>query len=296
MTALWTGLGDKVVDRFTVLLLSPALAFWFGGVLAWVHAHGWNRLLTWSSTGLGETDAVAEVAIGLGALLVIAGSARMVEVFSLPVLRLLEGYWPAWASALGQRVTRREERIERRARRWRKLSSTRSQHTMKQARQYQRLNAARARVPIHPTDRMPTAFGDLLKVMETRPRHRYGLDAVTCFPRLWLVLPEAARTDVAAARGRVDDAGRLWLWSLLFSVWTPLAWWAAVVAVAGMLVAYQVALVAAAGLAEVVQACFDVYRGLLYDALGFARPASLEAEPVAGAALTAWLERGRLPA
>ena len=167
--------------------------------------------------------------------------------------------------------------------------------TPEQAREFVRLNVRRAGVPADPADRMPTAFGDLLKAMETRPRHRYGLDAVVCFPRLWLVMPDAGRANVAGARAQVDDAGRLWLWSLLFAAWTPLAWWAAVLAVVGMLVAYRFALLTAAEFAQLVGSCFDLYRGDLYDHVGVPRPASLDVEPASGTALTAWFERGRPP-
>jgi hypothetical protein len=296
MTALWSNLGGKAMDRFGDLLLSPALAFWFGGLLAWIYSRGWQALIDAYHSGLENADPVAQVAVAIGALLVIAGSAKVVQRLTLPTLRLLEGYWPGWAARLTHwAIARRGRRTDALAGRWRELYMSRPGHTPEQAREFGRLNVRRAGVPADPADRMPTAFGDLLKAMETRPRHRYGLDAVVCFPRLWLVMPDAARANVAGARAQVDDAGRLWLWSLLFAAWTPLAWWAAVISVVGMLVAYRFALLTAAEFAQLVVSCFDLYRGDLYDHVGESRPASLAAEPASGTALTAWFERGRPP-
>ena len=52
MTALWSNLGGKAMDRFGDLLLSPALAFWFGGLLAWVYSRGWQALIEPTTAGL----------------------------------------------------------------------------------------------------------------------------------------------------------------------------------------------------------------------------------------------------
>ena len=58
---------------------------------------------------------------------------------------------------------------------------------------------------------------------ETWPTDKYGLDAPKCWPRLWLVLPDTARKEVAGARSSLDQGAAVWLWGAAFIVWTPWA-------------------------------------------------------------------------
>ncbi|GAB4085956.1 hypothetical protein GCM10028784_25860 [Myceligenerans cantabricum] len=296
MFSLWSTLGGKVAERYSELLLSPALGFWFGGMLAYAYARGWRSVADFWMTDLGEASIVIQVSVAVGALLLVAGSAKVVEWFTPPMLRLLEGYWPARADRIASwLVGRRRRRIDRDAAKWRDLYRCRETHTVSEAREFRRINTRRSMVPPSPGDRMPTGVGDVLRAMEARPRHRYGLDAVICFPHLWSVLPEHVRADLAGARRQVDDATRLICWSILFSVWMPLAWWALIPAALGALVGYRSALASAQELSTLVQSAFDLYRGLLYDAVGAERPKSHKAELAAGTALTAWFERGYDP-
>ena len=53
-----------------------------------------------SPTGLTARGAAAQVAALLGALVVVAASAIVVQRLTTPVLRLLEGYWPRWLHGL----------------------------------------------------------------------------------------------------------------------------------------------------------------------------------------------------
>jgi hypothetical protein len=277
--------------------------FWIGGVLAYAWGHGgvFGRGAGWLALGaawqqtFGGTTIVAQALIAVIALLIVAGSARLAELLTPNVLRLLEGYWGRWAAPLRDVVVAlRGKAIDKRIRRWRELARRRAALTMSERQQYARLNSWRAGIPPDPHERMPTRFGDVLKAVESRPRHRYGLDPVVCWPRLWLVMPEAARSEVSTARAGLDEGARLWLWSLLFCVWTIFTWWALGIALLGMIVGYRTALAGAAVYGRLVQTCYDLYRKDLYATLGRAFPEDARQEVVAGRRLTAYLERGPL--
>ncbi|UOZ03498.1 hypothetical protein [Amycolatopsis sp. WQ 127309] len=290
LTGMWSGLGGKVADRWASLLLSPALVFWIGGVLAWTGSRDLGS--RWQET-LGGTTSATQVLLAVAALLLVAGSARLADLVTPGVLRTLEGYWPAWAGPLRTLLVRlRGRRISRRQERWRELAR-RTDLTAGDRTRYAALNAWRASIPADPHDRMPTRLGNVLKAAETRSRHRYGLDAVVCWPRLWLVMPDSARAEVTAARSRLDEGARLWLWSLLFVVWTPFSWWALVPALLGMVAGNRVTLAAASTYGQLVQSCYDLYRTDLYTALGVKPAEGREF----GERVTAHLERGApLPA
>ena len=300
-TALWSGLGGKVAEKWAALLLSPALAFWTGGLLAWVWAHGgftgrvsgWAELAEWWRREVEATGTVAPVVFVVFALLVVASSARLVEALTVPVLRLLEGYWPRWADPLRRQLLgRRAKRIGTLEDRWRELARRRGTLDADEYAEYVELNTRRAAIPVDRRARMPTRLGDLLRAAEARPRHRFGLDAVVCWPRLWLLLPEPVRSEVAGARARLDSAAQLWVWGLLFCGWAALAWWALAPGLVVMAVAYRSAFVNAAAYGELVQSTFDLHRSLLYEKLRLPFPDDPQEELSAGKRLTSLLERG----
>ncbi len=296
---MWSGLGGKVGERWAVLLASPALVFWIGGLLAWVQAHGgvagrgWTALETAWKAGPGGSSGTAQVLAVVGALLVIATSARLTETVTFGVIRLMEGYWPRPAAPLHWLVMAVRNRFaERRSARWRDLARNRADLTGRSHRAYLRLTAWRSRQPADPADRMPTRLGNLLRAAESRPRHRYGLEAVVCWPHLWLVLPDHVRAEVAAARGRLDEHARVWLWGLLISVWTVFTWWALPVALVAMTVGYRLTVSSAATYGQLVQAAYDLHRRALYEALDRERPDDADSEVAAGAELSRFLQRG----
>jgi len=304
LTTFWSGLGGKVADRWAALLTSPALVFWLGGVLAWVwgqgglvgHGSGWHSLGRAWSQGIGGLPIAPQVMTAVLALLLVAGSSRLAEALTFGALRLLEGYWPRWASPIRAVLLRVRGKInDRKAERWRDLARRRTELTDAEYAEYTALNSARALVPPAPRDRMPTGLGDILKAAESRPRHRYGIDTAVSWPHMWLILPEEARVEVATSRARLDEAARLWLWSLLFALWAFFTWWALAIALTGMIVGYRLALSEAEQYGRLLQASFDLYRKDLYEKLGWEMPTDPSQEYEAGRRLTAYLERGPLP-
>lgn len=301
LSAMWSGLGGRVADTWAGLLSSPALGFWIGGVLAWVIAHGglvgagsgWPELQAVVMSTFGSMPTAGQAIVAVVLLLGVAGSARIGEALLPGALRVLEGYWPRPAAPLRRSlVIVRGYFLDRRLVRWRDLAQRRTRLTATEWSDYVALTAWRVTVPPAPRDRMPTKLGDALRAAESRPEIRYGLDAVVCWPHLWLVMPEQARIETSAARRQLDDGVRLWLWSLLFIVWVVFTWWALPVAVGGMAVGCRLALIGATTYGQLVQASFDVHRRSLYEAMGWSFPADPRDEHLTGERLTAYLQRG----
>lgn len=157
---------------------------------------------------------------------------------------------------------------------------------------------ARVRLALHNlpanTDLMPTRLGNILRTAERRPLEKYGLDAIICWSRLWLLLPEAAKKDLQDARADLNNAARLWLWSILFLVWAALgAWWAVPLGILSALFAYyNWAIAAAITYGDLIEASFDLYRHLLYESLRWKLPADPNEERRVGQQLTEYLWRG----
>src|SRR6478672_2245078 len=86
------GIGGKLAKQWVATLLTPAFAFWAGGLAAWTSQHGWVALKTQLILLLQSL----QIALFIGALLVVSASAFIIQRFDLPALRYLEGYWSQW--------------------------------------------------------------------------------------------------------------------------------------------------------------------------------------------------------
>ena len=226
--------------------------------------------------------------------------AQPLKRLTLPVLRLLEGYWPRWLRAFerrrvehhGRRVDAHEQRLGQLEDRRRAGSAT-----PEELQELLRLDAWLRRWPTeaeaeHPVRRRATRLGNVLRAAETWPADKYGLDAVKWWPRLWLLLPDDAREEITQARGQLDASALLWLWSVLFMSWTWWAWWAAPAGALVAVAAYAATVQAAATFGDLVESAFDVYRVRLYDALRWPIPLNPVDEREQGEALTAYMWRG----
>jgi hypothetical protein len=75
----------------------------------------------------------------------------------------------------------------------------------------------------------------MLRGGETWSREKYGLNAVICFPRLWLVLDDDVKAELSEARRQLDQTVEVFIFGVLLIVWTfltPLAVLAAAVVAA----------------------------------------------------------------
>lgn len=324
LSALWSGLGGEFAKQWVARILTPAFAFWAGGLAAvWWHGHGqdvraygWSYELSTTAVGLRQLPGLAQGVLVVAGLFLVAVSALAAERLTQPLLRLLEGYgwrpqwlrdqligyrrwrYHRWEGRLTTLATRQRlgtltpeeffelEELEKAddpppdPARLRELQGRRADGL--DARMMGQLGRARNALRVMPQQDalgMPTRLGDILRAAERRPADKYGLDTFACWPALWLLLPAEAKTELVQARSALDNAARMWLWGVLFVVWTPWTWLALPVAIVVPAVAYYVGiLMAATAFGELTVTAFDLYRFLLYDRLRLPRPSSPSVE------------------
>jgi len=291
----WEGLTEGLGDRWAAQELGPALAFWLGGLLAWVwhryYLNSWRKIVDWV-TGIDNTAAC--IALAVGGLLVLAVSSVMVKWLQLPMLRLMEGYWPwplrgprFWLARLWEKHAQRKDDE------WQKLAKIEPEkRTAEQQAEYARLDAKLARYPVDTRRLMPTPLGNLLRAAEEYPYVRYRLAMSVCWPRLWLVLPEGTQSTLVETRQKLNGATRLFLWGLAFFVWTVWAWWAVLVALAVIIAAYWAMLQTAGVYGDLLCAAFDLHRFALYKELHWPLPLTPADEEKHGQQLSEYLFRG----
>jgi hypothetical protein len=111
-------LGDTLAKEWVAKVFTPAFVFWFGGLLSWaLHSPiNWNTLEQW----LSQKTLVQPLTTLIVGLLIVATSAIAVQQFELPILRLLEGYWPRWLQPLRRRLIMKQKiKAEKAEKRWR---------------------------------------------------------------------------------------------------------------------------------------------------------------------------------
>lgn len=308
LTKFWEVVGQKLAERWFTIVGPPAV-FWGVALGLWLAEDDANlerlrRLFVGEPTGL-------QVLRLSGLLAVVVLSALAVRALTLPVLRLLEGYWPDWPGVRTVRrwlLERRWVKLEAATAEWRQLAATRSDwgqarpagatdtaawaERAERASRYAQLDSARRLAPTNFSDARPTRLGNVLAAAETRPNAKYGLDVVLCWPAMWLVLPEDARKAVAEARVALDGAVVAMIWGALgfsLAVLNPLAAPAALVV---LLVGYGAVRRAAEGFGALLEATFDVHRAKLYGALRIEPPTDARSEPDTGRKVSAHLLRG----
>ncbi len=292
MTNFWQGLGDKLTDQWIAILLTPAFAFWLGGFFAWLTSSGWNSLQT-LETWLNQLTPVTLIVLLIVILLVIAVSSNLVQLLNFAMLRGLEGYWPSWLEWLAELCQRwQRSSQDKKLNRYNELED-KEKRSPEEEKERQKLALKVRLFPSNPDKRLPLPLGNILRAAEYRPGEKYGLDAIICWPRLWLLLPDATQKEIAAARAALNSAVLLFLWSLLFLIWTMWAWWVPLVALVVAIVAYSWAMNAAKIHGDLLEAAFDLYRFALYEALRFPPPVDTSTEQKSGKQLTAYLFFGK---
>jgi hypothetical protein len=279
-------------------MIGPAIVFWVGATLAWAFAGPGLSRLTEISEWLNRQTAVAQLVTMLVTLAVIAASAIVVQRLTSILLRLMQGYWPLWLDPLGGSLLSREEKRKNRDERtWQEMTLHRhsgdAELTSRERAELSMLERRRRHRPVLHSELMPTRLGNILRAAETRPGHRYGFEAVIVWPRLWLVLPDAVRQELAAARKALDVSVAVVLWGTAFVAFTPWVWWAAPLGIAVAATASWWWVPSRAELfADLVEATYDLYRSALYMQLRWPLPSTPAEELASGNALTEYLLRG----
>ncbi|MEL7358245.1 MAG: hypothetical protein AAFN40_16980 [Cyanobacteria bacterium J06560_6] len=149
--------------------------------------------------------------------------------------------------------------------------------------------------PAQPNSMMPTRLGNILRAAESRPRAKYGLDTIICWPVLWLVLPDGVKVELMQARASLDRSVRLWSWSILFTVWSIWAWWAFPIGILTASFVYKFWILSAAtSYGQLLEATFDSHRMEIYKVLKVKFTTAISEEKKFGTEITNYLWRGSL--
>jgi hypothetical protein len=294
LTKFWESLGSTVAERWLEYIFGPAFLFWAAGLGLYAWQTGWQTVLN-TAQALTPFQQGSWIIL---ALLVLAFSSVFMQAIRFPILRLLEGYWSWPFRSLSARIVAwRGPRYDKQYDELRRLASEDPESLDPSQRdKLIWLDMWAHWQPVRTDDLLPTSLGNILRARERSPGRKYGLDAIVCWPRLWALLPEHVRTDLANARSSLDRLAELWFWGLLFSFWafwtTP---WVVAISLVWMAVTYWLALQAAMTYGDLLETAFDLYRFSLYDAMGWPRPKNNQEEKALGAQLTEYLWRGTLP-
>lgn len=258
-----------------------ALVFWAWAATVWViHQGGWPYFVEVTEPLFADGGLSQLVVWAVIAVIAVLVSSTIVGFLTLPVLRLLEGYWPG---RLFAKV--RDSRVEQWTARALDLSQSAPANRDVSL-------AVDPDVELHylPDDRhiMPTRIGNIIRAGETRPLNAYQLDPIRLWPQFWLVLPEHARKEIAGARDALDRSVRALIWCMIAALLGIICWPSAVV---GLTLGFGIwrwrIPSAARDYSALLSAAFDTHRFDLYDALHFPRPRTPAEELRYGKGLTA---------
>ncbi|WP_329425651.1 hypothetical protein OG339_35710 [Streptosporangium sp. NBC_01495] len=220
---------------------------------------GWDTTLSWWNALAAET----RVLTGLAVVMITALAGQLLSAARPAILRCYEGHWP-------------DLRIIR---------------PMRNGLLVRHLAAQRERRPQDPElflgypraagRTLPTRLGNILRAAEEHG-DRYGLDAVSAWPRLYAVLPDPFRTSFAQAASALETAVTVSFLGGVFAVVggalgtlflsgvgaVGCVWGGALVALIG----YRAAVRAARPYGHLVRAAFDVHRFLLLEAMRLRLP------------------------
>lgn len=249
---------SKLPYQFLVGYLVPSALLTGAAVAAW----GW---LPQVRTDRGSSVDIATLA---GTIFVSAAALAVVlQVLNPFLIRLFEGAAgiPAWVADRW-----RARHVQRLRELTKKIAELEASEADNAEAVY---SLQRERYQLYPTsegDVLPTTLGNVMAAWEHYPYRRYGIDAITMWPRLAPLLSKPVSDAIVWAKTRFD---MLLNTLILLPVWVVLAWtrflepwkiWSAVllliVAMAAVLILRRLYLAAASAWGDTVKAAFDLHR------------------------------------
>ncbi|WP_435589440.1 hypothetical protein [Micromonospora chalcea] len=280
MSAAITRVSGWLAVRDIVSLLVPTLAFVVSVLALVARAAGWAETRAW----VRQLDGLQVTLLGLAGAATLLVTVLLLQFWLLPLTRMYEGYWGSlrWAQAWARR---------RQVRRWELLSGETGYRTMY------------SRFPLDREDIMPTRLGNVFRAAEGYTQDRYGMDAVFFWPRLYPLLPEPLRVELAGLRSVIDltlvsatFAGVLSVLVVAFAGAADLGLARTLLLATALLLLFRLlylwSVSAAARYCELVRSAFDISRRTLLAACGVRLPATLEEERQLWQALGQLLYRG----
>ena len=264
-------IGTSLGSRFQIVAWLPLAVFWAALAGLLIAAWGPAAALGWWQSQKIEVQSVLVTAVVVGLIL----NGLVLSALLDPLIRLFEGYWgfARWGRWLAE-----PQGV---------LSGGPPRTVDEPDRQ---LLADQCPVPAIEPARARDADtpGQLDQEPELHPLVRYQIDAVSVWPRLYFVLPEALVKALGDARERMElmlvisvlgysfawiggliAAAALPPWAVLicFFTGTALAW-----------IGYEMAVAAAGPYSLLVKVAFDLHRGTLLKVLGLEAPHSFSEE------------------
>jgi hypothetical protein len=303
MGSFFGELAKKLAERWVGLLALPGLLFvasaWVGVQLGWVHALDLRLLASKAAaigSALGASSVPAQILAVVGLLLASGGVGLVVQALAGCVRAWWLGQWPPGLRRAGRR------RAAARSRRWNELVAARKE--------LQQRHPKTARTPAQQADidavanrinrlsmaapTRPTWMGDRIAAVQQISLDRYGLDLRFGWSRLWLVLPDTVRAELAAANGQFAVTVVTAAWALPYLVLGTLWWPALFIALAIGLTGWTRARTAIAELTDLSEATLDLHGRTLAIALGIAPPDSTgPLDPSEGEEVTRRVRKGR---
>lgn len=294
LTKFWDTIGKKLADRWFSVSV-PALFFYLGGLVAWLIGSGTVSKLQQAWEGLNQQFTVLQAFIVVVFLLCVVATGELVAGLTAPMQRFLEGYWPSPLNPIRRFMIRRvDKKVRQLEEQFQKLAGPifEGNASPDDRSKYVKLDQELRRYPTK-NYYQPTHLGNILRAAEIWPAVKYGLNAVTVWPHLWLIIPSATQEELASARQALNSSVAICLWGLLFLIFIPFSGWALPVGMGVFFFSYKLWVLPRAEVYGIlIETVFDLYRFELYSQLRWSLPPNPHKERIAGKEITTYLWRG----
>jgi hypothetical protein len=273
-----TAIAKKAAERWLSMLVLPGV-LWVTALIAAQRLGQWppfdlGQLRSWldAQAANPSNHALATVLLAAVGLLAVAAGISLV---ASALGAALQRAWAAdgWCLPLAWLVEARKRRWDKVTERLRAaiaVAANPAAHDATDDRAAAKARAAEFRRNALGTSRpeRPTQIGERFHAVAVRAKKAYGLDLDLAWPRLWAVLPDAIRTDLAASGDAYAAAARLTAWGLLYAV-LAIFWWPAIILGAFIVTCGWVRACATANiLADLTETAMDLHIGDLAEQLG----------------------------